>query len=1766
VCCTGDKVRSNKAFPIESRGLLTKLSTDDNINAVAVYVPPDGSSPPLFVAVSDDNSVNLWDLASAKKIRTFDEDGHEDWVLSVAVFSPPEHCSLPPMVITGCDDSTAIVWDLQTGKKLLTLEGQHESGVTAIAVYAQSVGDRFGPYPAVVITGSSDKSAVIWNLETGEFIDSLKGKHTDYINAMVVYVPPRVTPTAPLNPLILTGGDDETVIVWELRSGKDLRVIKLDTEGSEVNALAVYEPADRSAEPIVITGNEDGTVNMWDLHSGEHLRCLGGGHGYSVTALAVYTPLNRDSTPFVVATSDDGTAAVWDLLSGRELRTLTGGHDNSISTVALYAPPDGSHAPLIITAGEDYHIALWDLNAQQMQRSIEGGHAGSVCAVTVYVPNNQDAPALAITGSEDQTIIVWELKSGRKVKVLGEGHGGEITALAVYNPPVEENATPLLVSTSSDQCTVVWNLLTLKKARVLKGHTGPVNALAMYTPGALVITGSDDNTANVWNVRSGKNIRTIKEHQSSVTALAVHAPSSPDLPPWVLTGSADKTVVVCDLNTGKRVGVLAKGGHSDKITAVVVHSTTETEARPTILTAGGGEDYTIIVWSSLPFTALRRIKTEATVHALAVFTPPDNPLNPEIVASGTHGCLTVWELKSGEKIRAMEADTAHKGRILSLTLYAPPTGASPALVVTGGDDVTTMIWNYKSGNRLHALEGGHGEQVIAMGVYQPTDPEKRPLLVTASQSEVIVWDINTGRKVGTLDCDASEFHRLVVYPGDDEADDARLQMPLVFAATDSSIVVWSLLDGSLSTTLVGNQQGVHSLQLFHHKTGEERAVPILVSLENDGAVFAWDVASRTQVLSLTTGYADEGISALAVVTGTTAGQDTLIVVGGCDKTFEVWSYTTRALVRKVTAHPTHYVDAFAVWRSQVIAVNGDCAQVWDIYKGELVSTWRGSHTGSISTAVVHAGYGYEPVLVTGDDNGLLTVWDLSEKKEIRTMEGTKGVTALCTSEAGESSSAGLIFAATSGRAVDVWADCLIVSDYMPLPSMVETVLDYEIARLTSQDNECAWSRIAAMSAEFGEAFWLENYRLFTNVFERQLKPSIRDSFFKTFKSKLSAVVHLLPQVLHKDKGTKKSLLEVCIDDNLPIRGIVLDAWSAALNTPHIDFVNQVFHPSTYFPTAVLIRLADRFPAEFIDFVCRIKLLKSHPMAHLNCAAYSIDHKSGLVIEGLPSKPMVDMWSSVAGYYCSKNAAKDPTKGNQPVTTFVLPLVGAADLKMLNTYVNICNTTDNLAIFESDVGITAFKYAWASFGLRIHMTTTVRYFVFIAIYTLSVFLFDRLQRADHLSTWFWAWFLQAAVLSCVLYYICDETRQFWNENKGRVLEVKERLLDRRERAKEQKRRALESADDAKEALHKPGQHRHHFSPSESTRLTVAQRRNPAQYSGLLYVLASVNVQVHAWKDAKVVQLSLAARKLAQTWEDSILRMVVKHFSGFWNLIDLSVICIVVIGTIARLWNGHETDTSRCILSVGSVLVWFKVLNFMRPFKHSGPLSKLHFVSTLQRTRLVLQMHVFPVVSRYDSADHEGHPVLRVHPRGGADRLLHGLLAHLLPRRQPGLRLHTDGLPQHLPVHAGPEHLRGLPGHRIAAAGRVPARDVHVLHDDPDAQPADRADGQQLQQGAGERAGRVAPGAGIDDPGAVLHDVARRQARPRALQRDPRDEVHFSIAERRQGSGGHGRPAQRAEEPTGGEAGRAGEEDRRCGGEVNLVFVWGLERRIWVCGQA
>src|SRR6476620_172543 len=82
--------------------------------------------------------------------------------------------------------------------------------------------------------------------------------------------------------------------------------------------------------------------------------------------------------------------------------------------------------------------------------------------------------------------------------------------------------------------------------RTLEDHTSLVNAVAVTTDGKRVISGSADKTIKVWDLTTGKELLTLKGHGYSVNAVAVTVDGK-----RVISGSWDNTIKVWDLATGK---------------------------------------------------------------------------------------------------------------------------------------------------------------------------------------------------------------------------------------------------------------------------------------------------------------------------------------------------------------------------------------------------------------------------------------------------------------------------------------------------------------------------------------------------------------------------------------------------------------------------------------------------------------------------------------------------------------------------------------------------------------------------------------------------------------------------------------------------------------------------------------------------------------------------------------------------------------------------------------------------------------------------------------------------------------------------------------------------------------------------------------------------------------------------------------------------------------------------------------------------------------
>jgi len=102
-----------------------------------------------------------------------------------------------------------------------------------------------------------------------------------------------------------------------------------------------------------VSASSDNTLKIWDLRNGKELRTLTG-HSGPVVDVAVFADGRR-----AISASSDGTLKLWDLENGVELHTLTR-HLDSVRGVALST--DGLRA---VSASSDNTLKIWDLRTRR---------------------------------------------------------------------------------------------------------------------------------------------------------------------------------------------------------------------------------------------------------------------------------------------------------------------------------------------------------------------------------------------------------------------------------------------------------------------------------------------------------------------------------------------------------------------------------------------------------------------------------------------------------------------------------------------------------------------------------------------------------------------------------------------------------------------------------------------------------------------------------------------------------------------------------------------------------------------------------------------------------------------------------------------------------------------------------------------------------------------------------------------------------------------------------------------------------------------------------------------------------------------------------------------------------------------------------------------------------------------------------------------------------------------------------------------------------
>ncbi|TIC11749.1 WD40 repeat-like protein [Wallemia mellicola] len=367
-----------------------------------------------------------------------------------------------------------------------TLSG-HTEGVMCL-----QFDENAHPVPTL-ITGSYDRTARVWNLDTGEELGVLRG-HTRGIRTLKFD-----------EAKLITGSMDRTLKIWNWRTGECIRTLEGHREG------VVCLDFDKT---VLASGSADATVKVWKFKTAECFTLRG--HRDWVNSVQIWdgqtstssctgpsTPeieQLRESQKILFSASDDGCIKMWSLGTKECLRNFDS-HvgqvqdikmilvDSKTLQVAQNQEEDGSKPKFqrVLDTNESGSLQLFR-NASNMNddASIQSPSVNKVDKI--LSESTSEAVPMLVSGALDNTVKLWDVNNGTCARTLF-GHIEGIWSI---------DADRLrIVSTSHDRTVKVWDTDTGKCLATLVGHAGAVTAVQLS--GDKIVTAGDDRDIRIYS-------------------------------------------------------------------------------------------------------------------------------------------------------------------------------------------------------------------------------------------------------------------------------------------------------------------------------------------------------------------------------------------------------------------------------------------------------------------------------------------------------------------------------------------------------------------------------------------------------------------------------------------------------------------------------------------------------------------------------------------------------------------------------------------------------------------------------------------------------------------------------------------------------------------------------------------------------------------------------------------------------------------------------------------------------------------------------------------------------------------------------------------------------------------------------------------------------------------------------------------------------------------------------------------------------------------
>ena len=376
---------------------------------------PDG-----LKAISTGEKTILWDIRTAKKLKSFDESS----MVGTSAISPDSSSLMTPgdnnpkilnlksgdvtflgnitiavtnaiplldgtHLVSGSRLNTPFLWDIVTGKR-----------VKAFTEAKESFEVRLSPDGSNIITSSKGGKIRLININTGKIFSTLNTESN--LN--------EVSEFSSDGRYILSEYSNEgwieevTKTLWDVKYGKKIRSIKEKAFSGGIFVLS-------SDGRHVLSEKSKGTLKYWDITTNKELKTFKHSE-YPINTVS----LSSDGHYALSGTMDEGNIKIWEISSGKLIQKFTG-HPGGVNS-AIFSP----NGKYVLSGGYDNYISLWDVAT--------GNEVGSIDSKSGVrsVKYTQDGHYIISTGSDD-TIRLWNSQNGEMLVQLVSFIDGEWIAI-----------------------------------------------------------------------------------------------------------------------------------------------------------------------------------------------------------------------------------------------------------------------------------------------------------------------------------------------------------------------------------------------------------------------------------------------------------------------------------------------------------------------------------------------------------------------------------------------------------------------------------------------------------------------------------------------------------------------------------------------------------------------------------------------------------------------------------------------------------------------------------------------------------------------------------------------------------------------------------------------------------------------------------------------------------------------------------------------------------------------------------------------------------------------------------------------------------------------------------------------------------------------------------------------------------------------------------------------------------------------------------------